>query len=215
MERWKQAQKAEQEYHSDSQLTLSLDWTKEWISEQFSLNIEYLYGKRILEVGCGTGMIHSFDFPGLHIGIDPLIFDIDAEFRDSFSEILVGVGEQLPFKSGFFDVIICYNVIDHTSNPTKVLEECYRVLDDNGELLFNVNVFQTFSPLRRLADYIDPPHPHHFNKNRIKEIITAAGFNIIDERMADVEEASNMNVKLSIANILFGLRQYNARATKG
>lgn len=44
--------------------------------------------------------------------------------------------KELPFDSGFFDVVTCFDVIEHfTQNPLPLLREMKRILKDGGTLI--------------------------------------------------------------------------------
>ena len=47
---------------------------------------------------------------------------------------------NLPFAAGAFDVVVHSDTLEHVSDPQRGLEECLRVLDDRGALLFTVPV---------------------------------------------------------------------------
>src|SRR5579883_1465043 len=47
-----------------------------------------------------------------------------------------GDGEQLPFRSGLFDLILAENVFEHLPCPRAVLAECRRCLRPGGRLIF-------------------------------------------------------------------------------
>lgn len=51
---------------------------------------------------------------------------------------LVGAGETLPFAANRFDVVTCWDVLEHVQNPTALLSEIARVLDDNGVAFMTV-----------------------------------------------------------------------------
>lgn len=206
-DRWQIAQKAEEKHETHSTIPTDMEWAKRWLNSCFSLNINYLREKSILEVGCGTGMIHSFNFSCEKVGIDPLINRFDNINSKSSAQLAAGIGEQLPFKENRFDIIIYYNVLDHTKSPAKTVTECQRVLKSGGNLLLSVNTFDAHWSLRRAADYLDRPHPHHFTICEVKTMFKSKGFTIKSQKLRGWEKN---NIKGKIANSFFGLTNYNA-----
>jgi ubiquinone/menaquinone biosynthesis C-methylase UbiE len=47
----------------------------------------------------------------------------------------VGDAENMDFQDNTFDSIVCLEVIQHTTSPTKLLSEIYRTLKPGGSLL--------------------------------------------------------------------------------
>ena len=64
-----------------------------------------------------------------------------------------------PFESNSFDTILCYNVLEHLGDLTRVMKECYRILKPKGTLLIKVPHF-TYS-----GAFTDPTHKHFFSFN--------------------------------------------------
>ena len=102
-------------------------------------NIE---GKRILLLGCGTAeeseMLSKYN-PKKITGIDISEKSI-AIAKESYPNCDFYVGDMLnlPFKENEFDFIFSSLAITHVEDKDKVFKELYRVLDDNGQVLFSV-----------------------------------------------------------------------------
>ncbi|EKD90180.1 MAG: methyltransferase type 11 [uncultured bacterium] len=50
-------------------------------------------------------------------------------------KFLKAEAEKLPFKNNQFDLILCYETIEHVRNPKKVISEMRRVLKKKGKLI--------------------------------------------------------------------------------
>ena len=102
-------------------------------------NIE---GKRVLLLGCGTAeeseMLSKYN-PKKITGIDISEKSI-AIAKESYPNCNFYVGDMLnlPFKENEFDFIFSSLAITHVEDKDKVFKELYRVLDDNGQVLFSV-----------------------------------------------------------------------------
>jgi SAM-dependent methyltransferase len=94
---------------------------------------------RVLEVGSGAhGLI--FYFGSRCIGVDPLAADYVSLFPwQELVPLVAANGEQLPFKDGAFEIVLCDNVVDHAKDPAKIVSEITRVLAPPGLLYFTVN----------------------------------------------------------------------------
>lgn len=113
-----------------------------------------LEGKRILMLGCGTAEeseILSKYNPKKITGIDFSEKSI-AIAKKSYPNCDFYVGDMLdlPFKENEFDFVFSSLAISHVENKNKVFKEIYRVLDNEGELLFSVG-----HPLRFATAKID------------------------------------------------------------
>ena len=105
--------------------------------------IDYSGCNNILEIGCGVGAqteILLNRYPNVHVtGIELSDAQLNtaksylsSKFDPSRFSLYQMNAESLTFKSNTFDgVYICW-VLEHLSNPQKVVNECYRVLDKNG-----------------------------------------------------------------------------------
>jgi ubiquinone/menaquinone biosynthesis C-methylase UbiE len=101
-----------------------------------------LEGRRILEVGAGTGR-DSLDLA--RHGAEVWTLDYSDEslrvLRDvsggSF-EIVCGDAMALPFASGAFDVVFHQGLLEHFRRPLDLLRENHRVLAPGGYLLVDV-----------------------------------------------------------------------------
>lgn len=101
-----------------------------------------LEGKRILMLGCGTAeeseLLSKYN-PKKITGIDISEESIKIA-KESYSNCDFYVGDMLnlPFGNNEFDFIFSSLAISHVEDKDKAFKELYRVLDNDGELLFSV-----------------------------------------------------------------------------
>lgn len=90
----------------------------------------------ILENGCGLGLYleHLAPFGGRLIGLE---FELDRarEAKNLSDHILGGAGENLPFRSHIFDLILSNEVIEHVADDRKVVREMVRTLKPGGRMV--------------------------------------------------------------------------------
>jgi len=99
-----------------------------------------LKGKRILEIGSGSGERSvAFALAGSSvIGIEPNYYGLLASLLRAhrYPRIKVNFcqsfGENLPFKDNTFDMVVSFEVLEHVKDIDRVIAECFRVLKKGG-----------------------------------------------------------------------------------
>ena len=85
-----------------------------------------------LEVGVGTGRFASL--LGFKVGVDPSISMLQLAHQRGVVPV-VGAGEELPFLTRSFDVVLLVTVLCFCQSPLRVLAESKRVLKAGGRLI--------------------------------------------------------------------------------
>ena len=98
----------------------------------------------VLENGCGIGMYVEHLSPHVSkiLGLE-LDFERAMQARQACGElqnahILSAVGEQLPFQTGTFDLILSHEVLEHVQDDRKAVAEMARVLRPGGRMVIFV-----------------------------------------------------------------------------
>lgn len=143
---------------------------------------------KALQIGCAVEDT-IFYFPsGQLYAIDPLADFYRANFKRSNNpkvDYRQARGEKIPFPNGYFDLIICQNVIDHVMDYNVVIGEIKRTLTPDGMVYFGVDVYDPETAQFRIEDQkqnilSDIQHPHTFTVESFDKLIDASGFNIIE-----------------------------------
>ena len=97
--------------------------------------------KKVLDVGSGFGgfIVAANKAGALVLGVEPDQERIELckmylELNRVEKNLCVGVGQYLPLKDNAVDVVTCYQVLEHTKNPTGLIREMVRVLKPDGLL---------------------------------------------------------------------------------
>jgi ubiquinone/menaquinone biosynthesis C-methylase UbiE len=105
--------------------------------------------RKILEIGCGEGMLLATLPSGDRFGIDPSAHALVRARKRSEATCAVARAEQLPFAEAFFDVVITVGVMEHFEDPDAASAEIRRVLKPAGHYLALIETDMT--PLERLS----------------------------------------------------------------
>lgn len=146
-------------------------------------NLFYLPYKKdglVLDVGCGAGgTLLTLEKRGwVGIGID---FDEKAVLNAKSKGLDARQGDLFSqnFKDAKFDAIVMNHVIEHIPNPKKLLEECRRVLKDDGIMVLltpnsNSRGHKLFKQNWRGLEV--PRHLQIFSVNSLESLAKNAGF---------------------------------------
>ncbi len=113
---------------------------KDYSSQKiFEKIIQYtnVNNKAILEIGCGDGRITELlaGTPKILIAIDPDKKKIEEARKNiKGASFQIGSGENMPFSSSCFDLVI-FTLSLHHQNSKKAIKEACRVLKDKGIIL--------------------------------------------------------------------------------
>ena len=89
-------------------------------------------GTRVLDLGSGTGAAFQ-QLQNLEVtAIDP---DEKMLQLNKFKNKIIGGAENLPFPDNSFDSVYCAFVWRNVNDPTKGIEEAYRVLRPGGKFI--------------------------------------------------------------------------------
>ena len=107
------------------------------LERRFLESIERLVrpGDRVLDAGCGSGRLFTYDLRGqasLIVGLD---LSPDVAQNPNIDRPLRASLAALPFTSETFDLVICKHVLEHLAEPESAFRELARVLRPQGRLL--------------------------------------------------------------------------------
>ena len=168
------------ESHAGDTDKVTLEWTGErflpWIEEalvayehlhRYAIASRLVAGKRVLDVGSGEGYGTALlaQTASLAVGIDVDLATVEhaaSKYSRDNLEFVAASAIQLPFDT-LFDVVVCFETLEHVENQEGLLAEVRRLLKADG-------IFIVSTPDKR--SYSDQPHfdnPFHTHELYFEE----------------------------------------------
>jgi 2-polyprenyl-3-methyl-5-hydroxy-6-metoxy-1,4-benzoquinol methylase len=138
----------------------------------------------ILDASCNKGTIdNELQSYGKVYGVDISKKIIqEAKNFSPQSKYIINNVMQLSFKNCTFDIIISMHTIEHLYEPQLFLNECYRVLKNNGFLLMTWPPTNEYSMINKNdCNYIIDKHIWNLPINKIFEFCENASFKKIND----------------------------------
>lgn len=173
--------------------------------------------ERILDIGCGTGIIGASLLK--NYGCEVYGLDKDekalrsAAKRGLIVKMLDIEKENFPYSSEFFDAVIFSEVIEHIIEYHHVLDEIYRVLEKNGVLILSTpNLNSVANMLKIVAGEDVIPiydrecqdrHVRLFSLKSIRTLLTIHGFKIDKVNYIDYSPSSYIGLLRQLLCFIF------------
>ncbi len=104
-----------------------------------------LAGKRVLDVGCGGGILsegmaqRGATVKGIDMGDAPLqvakLHALESQLEIDYQRITVeDLAEQQPAS---FDIVTCLEMLEHVPDPASIIKACYQLCKPGGQVFFS------------------------------------------------------------------------------
>ncbi|MEQ9916159.1 bifunctional 2-polyprenyl-6-hydroxyphenol methylase/3-demethylubiquinol 3-O-methyltransferase UbiG [Pectobacterium aroidearum] len=110
-----------------------------------SQRAEGLFGKKVLDVGCGGGILaesmarEGADVTGLDMGAEPLqVARLHAlESGVAVNYVQETVEAHAHAHPGLYDVVTCMEMLEHVPDPQSVVQACAKLVKPGGHVFFS------------------------------------------------------------------------------
>lgn len=152
--------------------------------------------KVVLDVACGTGYGVSYmaekgarEVIGVDISAIAANYARERFSKDNGASFICANAIKLPFVDNVFDVVVSFETIEHIRQYRKFLEECRRVLKENGLLICSTPNRRIFSP--NLAKPVNTFHIKEFWPEEFYRLLRRYFAHITFYGQCDVKLADN------------------------
>ncbi len=113
-----------------------------------------------------------------------------TDFEDEFLADYRYDITQIPLENNFFDLVICYHILEHIEDDKKAMEELHRVLKLGGTCIIQTpfkegNIYEDFSkktPDERLEAFGQDDHVRIYSAEGLQERLKENGFTNVEIR---------------------------------
>lgn len=172
-------------------------WWHEHKFETFKKLVSKRRFHKILDIGCASGemtnkisrVLPKAQLTGTDVYKEAILY---GKKHYPHIKFVVADAHKLPFPSKSFDLVVCYETIEHLTNPRKALKEIYMVMKtngiavvamDSGSFLFRIIWWfweKTFGRAWKDA------HLHPFHHRDLEKLILSCGFRILNKHFSHV-----------------------------
>jgi len=143
---------------------------------------------KILDLGCGNNKIKNA------IGVD-----IN---KTSNADLIADLNFPLPFRNNSTDMVFAREVLEHLQFPKEFLQECYRILKSNGELMMTTpnrnswvnKIFKTYFHIGKNYQYLK--HKKLFSSDELENLLLEIGFCNLDVKFNPFDSAKHPETNL-------------------
>jgi SAM-dependent methyltransferase len=147
-------------------------------------------GRKLLDIGCSSGeFLYWAKRAGFTVSGVELNPRTAAIAKQNGFDVTVGAAASLPTSVGLFDVIFLGDVIEHVTDPKKLVSDCSRLLNRDGLLVISTpNLDCLWGKMTLLfhqwfkipPSTLTPPfHLFQFSKNNLDGLLSLFGFNTV------------------------------------
>jgi 2-polyprenyl-3-methyl-5-hydroxy-6-metoxy-1,4-benzoquinol methylase len=150
------------------------------IGQKFNLIRRYSDGKKLLDIGCGTGEFIAYvkRKGWVTAGIEP--GTSARQFATGFLKQEVWPEEYLSkIADSCYDVVTMWHVLEHVFNPPERIREIQRILKPGGFAIIAVPNRSSWDAIHYGAEwaaYDLPRHLIHFNRDSLTRLFSADKF---------------------------------------
>jgi 2-polyprenyl-3-methyl-5-hydroxy-6-metoxy-1,4-benzoquinol methylase len=126
-------------------------------------------GRRVLDAGCGTAYgatILADAGAASVVGVDvaeEVLRTVEPRIPKSV-RLMVADVQELPFEDGAFDVVVCFEVLEHLDEAEQAVNEFARILAKGGFVVVS-------SPNRTVYPSGNPHHKHEFLPEELRLLL--------------------------------------------
>ena len=141
---------------------------------RYAFAARFAENRRVLDAGCGTGYGSAelarvaSEVTGVDVARDAIGY-AESNFASPTLKFVPGSCTSLPFEPHSFDLIVCFEVIEHLTDWPKLLEEARRVLAPGGQFIVSTPNKVFYAQTRRDSG----PNPYHEHEFEYAEFVEA------------------------------------------
>ncbi len=130
----------------------------------------------VLDLACGTGFGSSMiasKTTGMVTGGDiseEALEECDKNWKSPNLQFLKIDATKIPFPDNYFDVLVSFETIEHSTKYHAIVQEFYRVLKPGSRAFISTPNFPVNSPSGKVTN---PYHTQEFTYNELKSLLIA------------------------------------------